>query len=455
MKFRFILTLFAVAFFNYELAFAQGVSVDELKAQIERMEQMLEVQQKQISELKRVLEEKVKKDEAKEVAKDEKIEEVVEKYLEKPETKKEFAKLGLSPNLNMGYKEGFYLETLDKKFKLRMQGMLQSRYEFLDRDEGKEDTSSFLLRRARLIWDGYTFSPNINYKLQAGFDRGVAFQLLDYYFNMTHIPALNLQFGQFKAPFNRQRITSATNLQLVDRSEANEVFNLDRQLGVMLHAKLLDKKFEYAFGFFNGSSVTDRRASSGINRRENDNNEHLFVLRAAYNPFGEFGYSEADLEYSETLKATIGGAGAFSSDEINVPGGTENVDTTRLVGEVGLKYRGASFLSEVFWRRRDASQIGADLHRDSIIDRGFFTQAGYFIIPRRLELAGRFSLVDYDNEVSFENLNMVREYTGGLNYFFSGHRSKLQANVVKIEDAIRDARDEDTYRYQLQYQIYF
>ncbi len=473
MKLRFILALFAATFFICRGTFAEDVSAEDLKAQIERMEQMLEAQQTQISELKRVLEEKIgiaspsarndKEKEVEEAVKDEKIEYVVEKYLEKPETKEKFAKLGILPNLNMGYKDGFYLETLDKKFKLQMEGRLQTRYEFLDRDEGKEDTSSFSLRRARLAWKGHTFSPNINYKLEAAFDKGQDFQLLDYYFNMTHLPALNIQFGQFKAPFNRQRITSAGNLQLIDRSEANEVFNLDRQIGIMLHSEqLLDKKFEYGFGLFNGSSVTGRHASSGRNLSENDNNKHLFVLRAAYNPFGEFGYSEGDLEHSEKLKATIGGAGAFSSDKINILDGTgktigaEDVDTARLVGEFGLKYRGASLLSEVFYRHRDASQIskGSPLERNSIVDTGFFTQAGYFIIPKRLELAGRFSLVDYDN-VSFNNLNMVREYTGGLNYFFNGHRNKLQANVVKTEDDVRNAKDEDTYKFQLQYQIYF
>ncbi|HLG29604.1 MAG TPA: hypothetical protein VI387_05280, partial [Candidatus Brocadiales bacterium] len=174
-------------------------------------------------------------------------------------------------------------------------------------------------------------------------------------------------------------------------------------------------------------------------------------------------YSEGDLEHSEKLKATIGGAGAYSSDEINVLDAagktiaTEDVDTARLVGEFGLKYRGASLLSEVFYRHRDASQIskGLPLERDNIVDTGFFTQAGYFIIPRRLEIAGRFSLVDYDDDVSFSNLDGVREYTGGLNYFFNGHRNKLQANVVKVEDDFHTAEDEDTYKFQLQYQIYF
>ncbi|HHT9125062.1 MAG TPA: porin [Candidatus Brocadiia bacterium] len=462
MKLRFVLTLFAVAFFvckgahgQTSLSMPPDVSGEDLKAQVERMERMLEEQQKQISELKHVLEEKTKEKEVKEAVKDEKIEEVVEKYLEKEETKEKFAELGLSPNLKMGYKKGFYLETLDEKFKLRFQGGLQFRYEFLDRNEGEEDTSSFLIRRARMILEGNAFSPNIKYKLQAGFDKGTDFNLLDYYFNMTHIPPLNVQFGQFKAPFNRQRITSSGNLQLVDRSTANEVFNLDRQIGMMLHSMLFDKRFEYGFGVFNGSSVTGVDASSGRNLKENDNNRHLFVLRAAYNPFGEFGYSESDVEFSEKLKATIAGAAGYSSDEITVSGSEEDVDTTRLVGELGLKYRGFSFLTEGYYRHRDAGDLSGIVSRGNIADNGFFTQAGYFIIPKRLEIAGRHSFVDFDDDVPLGGVDELREYTGGINYFFEGHRSKLQANIVRVEEDLLTGEDEKDNKFQLQYQIYF
>jgi hypothetical protein len=467
MRLRFILTLCAVTFFVCRGALAQDVSVDELKAQIEGMERMLQAQQGQINELKRMLEEKIVRSQESttpqsppsqggKVVEVERIEAVVEKYLEKEETREKFVKLGLAPNLNTGYKEGFYLETLDKKFRLNISGRLQFRYEFLDRDEGGEDTSSFLVRRARLGFKGHTFGPNIKYQVQAAFDEGKDAHLLDYYFNMTHIPAMNVQFGQYKVPFNRHRVTSSAELQLIDRSEANEVFNLNRQIGITLHSqKLLDEKFEYAFGFYNGSSVTDRGASDGKNKESNDNNKHLFLLRAAYNPFGEFGYSEGDLEYSETLKATIGGAVGFSSDEIEIGGSEEDVDTTRVVGELGLKYRGFSFLTEGYYRHRDAGKLAGAISRENIVDTGFFTQAGYFIIPKRLELAGRFSLVDFDDNVFFDDLDTVREYTGGLNYFFNGHRNKLQASVVKIEDDLHTGKDEDAYKFQLQYQIYF
>lgn len=458
MRLRFILTLLAVAFFTCRGVLAQDVPADELKVQIERMERMLNEQQGQIEALKRTLGVKVieeKEAEEKPVKVDEeKIEEVVVKYLEKEGTKEKFAKLGIFPNLKMGYKKGFYLETLDNKFKLNMSGRLQFRYDFDDRDKG-EDTSSFFIRRARLAWSGHTFSPNIKYKLETDFGKGSDFHLLDYYFDMTHIPYMNIQFGQYKAPFNRQRMTSSGSLQLIERSMANEVFNLDRQIGVTLHSELFDKKFEYALGIYNGSSVEGVKASSGKNVKENDNNKHLFLLRTAYNPFGEFGYKEGDLEYSEKLKATIGGAVGFSSDEIEVGGSKEDVDTTRLVGELGLKYRGFSFLTEGYYRRRDAGDLGGTLSRENIGDSGFFTQAGYFIIPKRLEIAGRYSFVDLDDDVPLEGVDEIREYTGGLNYFFNGHRSKLQANIVKVVEDMISGDDEDDYKFQLQYQIYF
>ena len=32
-----------------------------------------------------------------------------------------------------------------------------------------------------------------------------------------------------------------------------------------------------------------------------------------------------------------------------------------------------------------------------VIDRGFFVQGGFFLIPKKFEVAGRYSLVDFDN----------------------------------------------------------
>ena len=436
------LTIFAVTFFICRGTFAEDVSVNDLKAQIERMQTMLEEQQKQIGEPKRVLEEKLeiaspsarndKEKEVKEAVNEEKIEEVVEKYLEKEETKDEFAKLGLLSDLNMGYKKGFYLETLDKKYKLQLNARVQFRYEYDDL-EGKEDLSSFIIRRARLTASGYAVSPDIQYKLEVAADKGNALTPLYWYVDLRQLSLAMFNLGQDKVPFNRQHITSSGFLQFADRSIADAEFNFDFDTGIRLHGEPFNKRIEYALGVFNGS---------GLNKL-NDNNKNLYVIRAVYNPFGEFGYES---EYSDELKATIGGALAFNSKPEEIATGVfEDVDNTSTVLETGLKYRGFSFLTEYYYRHKDI------LSQD---DQGFFAQAGYFIIPKRLELAGRYSLIAYDNNPTIDT---KREMTAGLNYFFSGYRTKLQANYTRLgTDLPRNAgNDKQEDLFKLQYQFSF
>ena len=58
---------------------------------------------------------------------------------------------------------------------------------------------------------------------------------------------------------------------------------------------------------------------------------------------------------------------------------------------------------------------------------GFYLQAGYFVIPEKLELAARYSYVDPDNPNSIDD-NDQQEVTGGISYYLYGHNLKLQAN---------------------------
>ena len=139
-------------------------------------------------------------------------------------------------------------------------------------------------------------------------------------------------------------------------------------------------------------------------KARNGNNEHLYIARVSWNPFGGYGKGigeqiESDLGWSEKPKAHLSAAIAFDNaadetiDTWRVVGETtsDDVDRTSLVGEYGLKYRG--FPHQQSFTGESMMNVGGK----SIIDRGFFVQGGYFLIPKHLEIAGRYSLVDYDN----------------------------------------------------------
>ncbi len=82
---------------------------------------------------------------------------------------------------------------------------------------------------------------------------------------------------------------------------------------------------------------------------------------------------------------------------------------------------------------------------------GFFVQGGYFLIPKHLEIAGRYSLVDYDNR---READAIREATAGINYFFAGQSKKLQFNFIRMDNELphsESVSDDIDYFYRLQF----
>lgn len=452
---------------------ASAEGVDDLKWQMKQMEEVVRKQQEMLENLKMKIEIREEVTQASVAAIDEKvIEEKVDEYFQKGEGKGMWAELMERPKL--GYKKGFYFETADRKFSMKMNGRLQMRYSYEDRDnihdaEEEQDDSSFRLRRARLKWSGNAFE-HFEYKIELALassgtkDKSKAVELLDWWASYNKNPALSVQFGQWKVPFNRQRVVSSQDQQMIDRASAQDEFTMDRQIGAMLHGKLFDKKFEYYAGMFNGN---------GRNEKENGNNEHLYIARVSWNPFGAYGKGieemESDLAWSERPKAHLSAAIAFdgAADEsmkLKRVGTitAKEVDRTSIVVEYGLKYKGFSTSAEAYWRKYDGIDTSViDTNPSTkVIDRGFFVQGGYFLVPKKFEVAGRYSLVDFDNQ---RVVDATRETTAGLNWFINGHGhdNKLQFNWVRIDNerarsvsSTNRSDDIDNF-YRLQYQIAF
>ncbi len=306
---------------------------------------------------------------------EEKFEENFEEYFEKKKNREKLSSYIKLP-LDMGYKKGFYLQTHDGKFSMKTNGRIQVRHTFEDFDR-KEDESSFRLRRARIKWTGHAYR-DFKYKIELALkstgskDGSKSVELIDWWADYTRYPFSKIRFGQWKVPFNRQRVVSSENLQLIDRSAANAEFALNRQIGVQSFGKLFDKKLEYYFGFFNGNNRNESR---------NDNNGHMFILRTSYNLLGGYGKGisevESDIAYSETPLAHISGAIAFDSTEdvtIDLEGlgavTAPETDRTSLVAESGFKYKGLSVIGEYYWRillEKDAWYCGHKHNRP-----GFF-----------------------------------------------------------------------------------
>ncbi len=448
---------------------ASASAGDDLKWQMKQIEEVVRKQQNMLENLKMKVEQQEQIAKSSVISIDEReIGNKMEEYLQKAEGRGLLEKY-LGP-CELGYKKGFFFRTRDDKPFMRMTGRRQMRYGYTDRDDvaGEDDDSSFRVRRSRLKWDGYAYK-HFKYKIElalrsqgvksssfttsdtaTGSVKARAVEIIDWWAEFKKYRYAKIRFGQWKVPFNRQRVVSSANLQMIDRASSQDEFTMDRQVGAMVSGDLFGKKLEYYAGMFNGN---------GRNESENDNNEHLYIFRATYNPFGGYGKGigekESDLDWSETPKAHISGAVAFDTaadESMTLDRGSfsmKEVDRTSVVAEYGIKYNGFSSSAEAYWRKYD--NIGGR----SVIDKGFFVQGGYFLIPKHLEVAARYSLVDYDNQ---RVQDAVRETTLGINYFWAGHSKKLQFNFIRMDNELPtsvSSSDDIDYFYRMQFQLAF
>ncbi|MCP5006212.1 MAG: hypothetical protein GY941_20065 [Planctomycetes bacterium] len=438
---------------------AVGEGQDDLSFQVQKMEEVIRSQQAMLESLKAKIEAQEEVTPSSLDAQDKVIGERIDAYIHKAQAEGNLAKMLRLP-VEVGYKKGFFFRTADGRFNMKMTGRLQMRYGYENRDATGTDDSSYRLRRARLKWDGYAYD-HFKYKIElalksqgtkststADGDRAKAVELIDWWAEYGKYNYAKIRFGQWKVPFNRQRVVSSSKLQLIDRSLAQEEFTMNRQVGAMISGKVYNRQLEYYLGMFNGNNR---------NESSNGDTEHMYIARISWNNPGGYGKGigeqEADVAWSEKPLYHISGAVSFDSasdltmtlDDSSKPSATE-VNRTHIVGEYGLKYRGFSTSAEFYWSKAH------DIGNEDITNKGFFVQGGYFILPHRFEVAGRYSFVDFDDELKDDSLT---EVVLGLNWYFEGHHNnKLQFNYVNVEERFTGADVNDKF-YRMQYQIAF
>lgn len=352
--------------------------------------------------------------------------------------------------------KGFSLASADEKFQLSLGARLQSRYTFTE-NETAPNASEFRVRRMKLFMAGHAYSKDLTYKLQVNFaDSGKLLE--DAWLNYRFADEAQLLFGQEKVQFARQEITSSGAQQFVDRSNATETFKVGRDTGAMLHGKVAKGLATYNLGIYGGVGQNTVRTT--------DNN--ALAARVTVNPFGEMAYSEADLDQSAKPLLSIGGnyyrntlkktsATAYETNNLafagsngwlgrgaSVFGAAEEVDIDSYGVDTAFKWNGFSAQGEYFIGRAEGQDSGNKLRA-----HGAYAQAGYFIIPKNLEIAARYSYVDPNRDRSDD---LRTEVTGAVSYYFDKHNLKLQADATNIH---RQPAGTDDMQYRLQAQVIF
>ena len=366
------------------------------------------------------------------------------------------------------------IEAKDSTFSMnisaRMQFLTSSIWSESDDSFGSPE-SNFLVRRARLKFKGFAYSPKLTYKLELGlsnrdisganqFTSNAPRYILDAYVRWNFYKNFTLQAGQGKLPGNIERVISSGDLAMVDRSILNSKFNIDRDLGVQLrhHFKLSENfivKEIFAISQGEGRNITAGNLGG-----------HQYTGRVEVLPFGNFkskgDYRGADLEREQTPKLLIGVVYDLNNDAVKsrsnqgsyleTTDGFYKTDVNTLFFDTHFKYRGFSIMAE--YADRDADDPVAKNSDDSltgdVVNIGNATniQMGY-IMPSNLSVTGRYTNINFDSIVTSNN--KLTQYTLGLSKYVAKHKLKVQTDIT-YEDSVSS---NDKIVYRLQFDIHF
>lgn len=427
----------------------------------------------------------------------------------------------LQPSFKAWYDRGFNFSMNDNDFLLKIRGRLQERFTQRYRNDAYrnsgdsknypellgvfgdyranrsiDESSSFNLRTARLLFMGHLFSPDFRYNFQIAGETAEnaqapgAITMLDAYVISSHINWLNVQAGQFKVYFSRSQVNSTAAMQFAGRAFVSDAFTAGginrRDVGITIMNDEEVYPINYYFGVFNGvgplvnrfAQFSSEEPTNGCpggqtsgnpfpspatcppnQRNINANlrssvNQLMYAARFQANIMGRAGYGEGDIAYSETPQMVVGGGYAYnpsintSTDNafvgldlanltvrrglaLNGEGrilGQGTVDFSTWTLDYALKYRGFSLQAEYWFRnitRHDkglpclqtAGTGGPCTARAPGLlgnSTGWLVQSGYYLIPRKVEVAARYAWWDPDTN---SGSDLIKETDVSINYF--------------------------------------
>ena len=350
---------------------------------------------------------------------------------------------GFPAGAHASYEEGFTLRGNDEGLLLRLNAWTQVRFEATDVEDAREtanasDHSTFTLPRTRLDLSGNAFLPQLAYRFFV--DLAQSPSLLEAWAEWSPRPWLALRAGRFQTPFSRQHLVAENRFQLTDRADATDAFRPDRDLGLQAGTTLWDGRFRAQVAMQNGSR--------GL---ANDNIDFAYSAHVVVDPLGAMSSSsEGDAEGSETPLVSIGASLLYNllptdaaqvglSPDVDGNGKLDNVALWEAGAELAARWRGASLQGELFYRRLDYGAAPSTVGPDRLTTWGGYAQAGYFVLPHRIEIAARYS---YAQPIAFELDSSLRpavpevhhEVTGGASYLIVGRAIRLHAEYSYLED---------------------
>jgi len=359
--------------------------------------------------------------------------------------------------------------TWSMKVGLRFQTLATSKW---DAQNGLSNpASSMMIRRSRLKFDGFAYSPKLKYKVELGlsnrdqsgasqYTSNAPRQILDAVLKWNFSGNFVLWFGQTKLPGNRERVISSANLQQVDRSLLNSRFTIDRDMGVQLrhHFNLTDT--------FLVKEIFSMAQGEGRNITKGNLGGHQYTTRLELFPFGDFAskgdYKGSDLKFEQKPKLSLG----FAYDFNNNASKTRSNQGSYMTNDVGyfstnistlfmdamFKYKGFSLMAEYADRKADdvfAKNADGSLTGDVVqVGNGLNLQSGY-LLSKTVEVSARYTNISLDKAITGKGAE--NQYTLGLSKYISGHSLKVQTDLSYTDIGFKT----NQLLYRIQVDIHF
>lgn len=365
------------------------------------------------------------------------------------------------PNIEVG--KGITFQPQNKSYKMTMRFRMQNMVGFSFDDKFSLEQTEARVKRLRLRFDGYIYSPKLTYSIQLGFTPYDAKDLPNGNVNIVrdamvyYIPSStwNIGFGQTKIKANRARINSSSALQFVDRSIVNSEFNPDRDFG------FFGEYYKNLWGNFNIAAKGSITMGEGRNWSSSKNSGLAYTGRLELFPLGRFkSYGdviEGDFEREQSVKILLAGAYSYNDRSLRLQGPNgalmpngETRDLGSYYFDFILKYQGFAFYTDIMGRTCNTPTF-KDSDLFVYTGKGINLQTSY-LFPSNWEIALRNSTMLPDEKVRhLAGYKSFNQTTVGVTRYLIGHSLKIQADASY--NYKKNPIDTNYNRWELRFQV--
>lgn len=338
---------------------------------------------------------------------------------------------------NVGYDKGFFIKNDDDTFKLKLTGRVQTKL-FFQKSETTAKQLSWQIRRAQIgirsqIYD--IVSMGFALKHAIGNAAGTNFQTVnvaDATIAVEVIPEFTVTVGMVGLPLDMMSETSSAWYLLPEPPITNT--QSDGQTAItMLRPSFgtpdgLGVNFSggYWKWFYSLSAVNGNESNYTIN----PDMKVSLGFRTGFNILDPVPGSMTDFECSSSPKLTLSLGSDYQGKRVdsNTNSDIKYLWTSSL--GVALRWGGFAFNTEGYYRKTRITSIGtATWARPHLTDIGYYASAGYYIIPKKFEIAGQAGQIIRQGPD-----NDSWQFGGGVNYYIFDNNLKLQAAYTLTTD---------------------